>query len=73
MQDILCCWKTPAGIDSKEIHGMNIGAGNALNGDNFYKRTVIERSVFVAPKHYLWPMQQDEINKNPNLLQNPGW
>jgi len=66
-------WKTAAGIDSKEIHGMNIGAGNALNDDNFYKRTVIERRVFVAPKHYLWPIQQAEINKNPNLVQNPGW
>ncbi|MGO4290610.1 RagB/SusD family nutrient uptake outer membrane protein [Chitinophaga sp. RAB17] len=66
-------WKIAGNIDNKEIHGMNIGAGASLNDDNFYKRTVIERRVFVAPKHYLWPIQQAEINKNPNLVQNPGW
>ncbi len=66
-------WKTAAGIDSKEIHGMNIGAGTRLDDDNFYKRTVIEKRVFVAPKHYLWPIQQAEINKNQNIVQNPGW
>ncbi len=66
-------WKIAAGIDSKEIHGMNIGMGNALNDDNFYQRKVIEKRVFIAPKHYLWPIQQEEINKNRNLVQNPGW
>ncbi|MBO9732794.1 MAG: RagB/SusD family nutrient uptake outer membrane protein [Chitinophaga sp.] len=66
-------WKTAGDIDNKAIHGMNIGAGAALNDDNFYKRTVIEKRVFVSPKHYLWPLQQTEINKNPNLVQNPGW
>lgn len=66
-------WKIAAGIDSKEIHGMNIAVGNRLNDDNFYKRVVIEKRVFTAPKHYLWPIQQGEINKNPNLVQNPGW
>ncbi|GEP97555.1 RagB/SusD family nutrient uptake outer membrane protein [Chitinophaga cymbidii] len=66
-------WKIAAGIDSKEIHGMNIGAGNSLQDDNFYKRTVIEKRVFIAPKHYMWPIQQAEINKNNNLVQNPGW
>ncbi len=66
-------WKIAAGIDSKEIHGMNIGAGTSLSDNNFYKRTVIEKRVFIAPKHYLWPLQQEEINKNRNLVQNPGW
>jgi hypothetical protein len=66
-------WKTAADIDSKEVHGMNIGAGSSLNDDRFYKRTVIEKRVFIAPKHYLWPIQQGEINKNPNLVQNVGW
>lgn len=66
-------WKIAAAIDSKEIHGMNIGAGTNLHDENFYKRTVIEKRVFIAPKHYMWPIQQAEINKNQNLVQNPGW
>lgn len=28
---------------------------------------------FVTPKNYLLPIPQDEINKNPNLIQNPGY
>lgn len=66
-------WKVAAGIDSKEIHGMNIQGGNNLQDNVFYKRTVIEKRVFVAPKHYLWPIQIGEIEKNPFLVQNVGW
>lgn len=66
-------WKIAAGIDSKEIHGMNIQGGNNLQDNIFYKRTVIEKRVFIAPKHYLWPVQIGEIEKNPFLVQNVGW
>ncbi|MBZ4187339.1 RagB/SusD family nutrient uptake outer membrane protein [Niabella sp. 3A5MI-3] len=66
-------WKIAQNLDNKEIHGMNIAAGTGLQDDAFYKRTVIEKRVFVAPKHYLWPIQQAEINKNPNLVQNQSW
>jgi hypothetical protein len=24
-------------------------------------------------KDYLWPIRENEIVKNPNLVQNPGW
>jgi len=66
-------WKIASSIDSKEIHGMNIQGGNNLQDDAFYRRTVIEKRVFVAPKHYLWPIQVGEIEKNPALVQNVGW
>lgn len=66
-------WKIAAITDNKAVHGMNIGAGTNLQDNSFYKRTVIEKRVFVAPKHYLWPIQQAEINKNANLVQNVGW
>ena len=66
-------WKIAASIDNKPIHGMNIQAGTSLQDNAFYTRTVIERRVFVAPKHYLWPMQIGEIERNNNLVQNPGW
>lgn len=66
-------WKIAAQTDNTQIHGMNIGAGNSLQDEAFYKRVVIERRVFEAPKHYLWPIPQVEINKNNNLVQNVAW
>jgi hypothetical protein len=66
-------WKTAQAIDNKEIHGMNVAAGASLTDDQFYKRTVIEKRVFTAPKHYWFPIPQDELSKNPNLVQNRGW
>jgi hypothetical protein len=35
--------------------------------------TLVEQRKFVAPKMYWLPIQLDEINKNPNLEQNPGY
>lgn len=32
-----------------------------------------ESRVFTAPKHYLWPFPQSEIDVNPNLVQNPDY
>jgi hypothetical protein len=28
---------------------------------------------FVEPKHYLWPVPFAQLQRNPNLGQNPGW
>lgn len=28
---------------------------------------------FEDPKHYLWPVPVTQIERNPNLTQNPGW
>lgn len=54
----------------KAVHGMDINARD----DNFFKRTWVENRVFDAPKHYLWPFHQEEVNKNPDtFVQNPGW
>ncbi len=66
-------WKTASNIENKPIHGMNIQAGTSLQDNAFYQRVLIERRIFVSPKHYLWPVQIWEIEKNPMLLQNPGW
>lgn len=38
----------------------------------FYKQTVNQNRVF-TDKHYLFPIPQIEVNKNPNLVQNYGW
>ncbi len=38
----------------------------------FYKTVVLQNRVF-ADKHYLMPIPQAEIDKDPNLVQNYGW
>lgn len=66
-------WKIAQVTDNKEVHGMNVAAGTSLTDDQFYKRTVIEKRVFISPKHYWFPVPQGELSKNPNLVQNKGW
>lgn len=66
-------WKIAEKTDNGPIWGMNISAGASLQDEAYYKRTLIENRIFKAPTHYLFPIFQDEIDKNPNLVQNPGW
>lgn len=50
-------------------------AGKIVVDGKKYKmqRYFIESRVFVAPRHYLFPIMQDELQKTPTLKQNPGW
>ncbi|MCF2487056.1 RagB/SusD family nutrient uptake outer membrane protein [Dyadobacter sp. CY347] len=50
-------------------------AGKIVVEGKKYKmqRYFIESRVFVAPRHYLFPIMQDELQKTPTLKQNPGW
>lgn len=66
-------WKTAQVTDKGPFYGMNISAGTHLKDDAFYKRTLVETRVFQSPTHYLFPIPQSEIDKNPSIIQNPGW
>lgn len=67
-------WKIAEEIDSKPIHSLDIYSGKHKQDDAFYTRVVCETRVFESPKHYLFPIPQEEINKNPRrLVQNPEW
>ncbi|MEN5376706.1 RagB/SusD family nutrient uptake outer membrane protein [Sphingobacterium kitahiroshimense] len=37
------------------------------------ERFFVENRVFDAPKHYLFPILDPELQKSPTLGQNPGW
>lgn len=37
------------------------------------ERFWIEDRVFVSPRHYLFPIMDDELKRCPTLVQNPGW
>ena len=45
---------------------------DGTNNSSFFRRTVFEKRVFL-PKMYLWNIRQDELNKNRNMVGNPGW
>jgi hypothetical protein len=65
-------WKIAEQTDGGPLHGMNINSGTSLTDLSFYKRTVFETRVF-QKKHYLWPIPQQELNIDKNLVQNTGW
>ena len=50
-------------------------AGKIEVGGVKYKmeRFCVETRIFEAPKHYYWPIMQTELQKAPELVQNPGW
>jgi hypothetical protein len=45
-----------------------------VNGKKYkMKRFFVESRVFLAPRHYLFPIMQTELERTPTLGQNPGW
>ncbi len=65
-------WKIAEQTDGGPLHSMDINSGTSLTDPAFYKRTVFETRVF-QKKHYLWPIPQQEVNIDKNLVQNTGW
>lgn len=39
----------------------------------FYRDLTYYTRHFVAPRDYLFPIKDDDLLNNPNLVQNPGW
>jgi hypothetical protein len=67
-------WKIAPEHDDVWIHSMDIYAGTSRTDNAFYKRIGVEKRIFTSPKHYLWPIPQNEIDKNrKGIIQNPGW
>jgi starch-binding outer membrane protein, SusD/RagB family len=62
-------WKIADQTDGGNFYGMDV---NATTSADFQKRVVFETRVFL-PRNYLWNILQNEINKNKNLVGNPGW
>lgn len=58
------------------FYGMNFYGtvkSDDINDPNaYFKRTKLTERVF-NKKHYWFPVPQTEIDKNPNLVQNPFW
>lgn len=41
--------------------------------DLFYRELTFFTRKFVAPRDYLFPLQDGDLLNNPNLVQNPNW
>ncbi|MBB6463160.1 RagB/SusD family nutrient uptake outer membrane protein [Flammeovirga kamogawensis] len=41
--------------------------------NDFENNVIFHERNFDENKHYWWPLPQTEIDRNPNLSQNPGW
>ncbi|MEN8248752.1 MAG: RagB/SusD family nutrient uptake outer membrane protein [Bacteroidota bacterium] len=62
-------WKK--GIEfSTPVYGLNIEASSAAS---FYEPTLVEERYFDDKSSYLWPISLAELQKNTNLVQNPGY
>lgn len=56
------------GGEGGEIHGMNQRA----SAPEFFEKVVTESRVF-DKRHYLLPIPEADINRNPKMVQNYGW
>jgi hypothetical protein len=61
-------WKLSGEYMNRPIKGWNISG----RGTEFYKVVTIYTPQFEF-KDYFWPIKEDELIKNPNLVQNLGW
>ena len=66
-------WKIAAKTDNATIYGLNIHSGNYLQDPAFYMRSAVEKRTFNSPAMYLCPINQEEIEKVPALVQNLGY
>jgi len=69
-------WKIGEETLNGNFWGMNFSGTEKDDDDNnpkaFFKRSVYQKRIFTE-KNYWFPVPQSEIDKNPNLVQNPGW
>ena len=62
-------WKLAGDYFSRPIRGWNIYRSDV---EGFYEiENIFYRNFLI--KDYLWPISQNELLRNPNLVQTPGW
>ena len=61
-------WKIADQTDGGPFYGMDIDQ----DPPQFYKRKAFETRVFLK-NYYLFPIPQSELDRDENLVQNPGW
>jgi hypothetical protein len=65
-------WQIADQVLNQPVKGIKVSSGQFPQDANGY--LIVEQRIFQAPKHYLWPIPQFEIDQNSNLNpNNPGW
>ena len=63
-------WKEANRHFTSPMKGWNT---TGVDPEQFYILMILQNRVWQTPRDYLMPLPLDELNKNPNLVQNPGW
>ena len=64
-------WKIAEQVMNGPLHGMRIDLSSG--GDRTYTLIPVLTAKFRSPAMYLAPVRYEEVAKNPNMKQNPGW
>lgn len=69
-------WKKAQEVLNQPMYGMNFSGTEFTddpdNPNAYFKRTQYLNRVYER-KYYWWPIYQDEIDKDPTLVQSPFW
>jgi len=63
-------WKTALHSLNGPIYTWNISRDNFVD---YNQRIIDYNQTFTAPRDYLWPISDRELQINPSLVQNTGW
>ncbi len=63
-------WKTASLETNGNVQGWDISQSSP---SLYYRVLTFYSQRFVAPRDYLWPIAEDNLLVNENLVQNPGW
>ncbi len=63
-------WKEAARDFNEPIKGWNVFG---ITEADYYQIRTLFQQRFVAPRDYFWPLNENTLIQNPNLVQAPGW
>ncbi|WP_428741665.1 RagB/SusD family nutrient uptake outer membrane protein [Tenacibaculum sp.] len=63
-------WKKSADVLNEPITGWNI---KGTDDYSYYQVRTVYQQTFVSPRDYFWPIPENAMIQNPNLVQNLGW
>ena len=63
-------WKEAGRYFNSPVKGWNT---TGVDPEQFYILMTLQNRVWQTPRDYLMPIPLWDLNRNPNLVQNPGW
>jgi hypothetical protein len=63
-------WKRAASELNSPVYGWDVVQEDFAN---YNRRVLLFNQQFNAPRDYFWPLADNALIVNPNLVQNPGW